>query len=343
MDPTRFKKAVLPGLKASGSPALTYNNLSTGGGRLCFTDSHQVHLIVQESLISGETRISQAGLKDSNVIYESKFVTVRKQVYLVIATDAGVQFWDALGNNILFNFVLPAESPGTSEAHRIRSTFMRAIAVVLTAEETEVICVGSTSGDIFVFEGSGIKFRHVQTLRGHTEAVTSLTSDYGCRLSEDSGAMRRLFSTDDGGRVIAWDAVSPSMFEKSFIIENEQCVPFVAAAVRDNRLVCALSNGTLCFYNLETRTKWLELHAHSRFASALMLHPTEDKLVSAAEDSTLQVLTLPQQGEKIQIIMTTSWPDSMITGATFFGKGHNDIAACAYDTDELRVWAGNAA
>ena len=102
------------------------------------------------------------------------------------------------------------------------------------------ICVGSTSGDIFVFEGHGIKFRHVHTARGHTEvrtiarsysaleceaglrsaeaqsrlahglgnvnvraplirprvwsqAITSLTSDYACRLSEDSGAVRRLY------------------------------------------------------------------------------------------------------------------------------------------------------
>ena len=35
--------------------------------------------------------MSQAGLKDSNVIYDVKYVTIRRQVYMVIATDAGMQ------------------------------------------------------------------------------------------------------------------------------------------------------------------------------------------------------------------------------------------------------------
>mmetsp|Transcript_4035 Transcript_4035/g.6887 ORF Transcript_4035/g.6887 Transcript_4035/m.6887 type:complete len:340 (-) Transcript_4035:397-1416(-) len=339
MDATRFKKALLPGLKASGSPSLKYNNLSAGGGRLCFTDSRQVHLIPAESLHADEVRISQAGLKDSNVIYQSKFVKIREKWYLVLATDAGVQIWDALGNNILFNFVFPT---GLKDPQRKRSNFARGITVVLTAEDVEVICVGSSSGDIFLFEGSGIKFRLVNTLKGRDQATSDLTSDYACRCSTKSDASRRLISADDGGRVVVYDAISPSMFEKSFFFEaSSDQGPCVSVVVRDDRLVCALSTGQLCFYNLATQTKWLELKAHTRFASSMTLHPTRDRFVSVAEDSTLQVLTLPQVGEKIEVVMSTVMADSMITGAAWFGNNHDDLAVCAYDTDYLHVWKMN--
>jgi hypothetical protein len=105
--------------------------------------------------------LAQAGLKDSNVIYQSKFVKICEKWYLVLATDAGVQvcavfillstnimyviylyglrsslvfnflsqrltvpgplpaqIWDALGNNILFNFVFPTGLKVREENYR---------------------------------------------------------------------------------------------------------------------------------------------------------------------------------------------------------------------------------
>mmetsp|Transcript_28687 Transcript_28687/g.39631 ORF Transcript_28687/g.39631 Transcript_28687/m.39631 type:complete len:338 (-) Transcript_28687:136-1149(-) len=331
-DPSRFQK-----VKLKTSPTLRYNNLSVGGDRICYTDDYQIHLISQESISSNsEPIISQAGIKDSNMVYQSKFLTMGDSIYLVLATDAGIQIWDALGNNILFNFAIP--STGKIDANQSRPTFARGITSIVTAEETEVICVGSSAGAIYVFEGAAYKFKHVHTLTEHVEPVTDIASDSGARGTSTGGDSRLLASADESGYIVLWDALSSKSITKSSSIQLKDKSPCVAVVVRDKRLVCGHSSGVIYFYNLKDNSKYMEVNAHPRFMAALSVHPTRDLIATCAEDSTLQVFTLPQVGEKIKNLLTLTWADSMLTGVVFCGPGSNNVAAVAYDTEQMRVW-----
>lgn len=110
------------------------------------------------------------------------------------------------------------------------------------------------------------------------------------------------------------------------------------------------------FISLITQRVYCELQAHSRFLSAMDIHPWRDVFATVAEDSTVGVWTLPREGSgggggesgaaaepgagaaEVQCVFATCWRDSMLTGVTFCGDRGDSLAVCAHDELELCVW-----
>lgn len=329
LDPQRFSK-----LAIKATPTLHYNNLTVGGGNLCFTHGNEVHLVAETAVSKGGSADStQAGIKDSTHIYQVKFVTVAGTTYLVLGTASGFQIWDNLGVNIVFNFNLPGG--GKVQGQESRPPFVRGVTTVKTSSGAELVCVGSCAGPIYCFELSGLSFRHTATVTEHVEPITDLCSELSGKQGESTSTNNKLVSTDESGKVIIWDANSSSQLTRSNVIEGDG-EPCVATVVRGNRLVCAYASGLLRFFDLNTTTKWMEICAHSRYLSALAIHPTRDLIATSSEDTTINVWTLPEVGQKAEVVLSAIWADSMICGVVFSGDG---VAACAYDTNEIRFWS----
>ena len=114
--------------------------------------------------------------------------------------------------------------------------------------------------------------------------------------------------------------------------------PVAAVAVRGDNILAALVTGVVCFVSISSQKIWQEVQAHSRYLTAIDVHPSKDLFVTAAEDSTIAVWTLPEAGAKAEIKFATNWRDAMLTGVAFCGEGFDSIAATAYDISEVCVW-----
>lgn len=103
------------------------------------------------------------------------------------------------------------------------------------------------------------------------------------------------------------------------------------------------------FISLVTQRVHRELQAHSRYLSAMDIHPWRDVFATVAEDSTVGVWTLPGEGggeageagaeaAEVRCVFSTCWRDSMLTGVTFCGDRGDSLAVSAHDELELCVW-----
>jgi len=45
--------------------------------------------------------------------------------------------------------------------------------------------------------------------------------------------------------------------------------------------------------------------------------------------------------DQVEQVLTLSWPDAMITGVAFCGSSDANVAAVAYDVEEIRMWIGS--
>lgn len=82
-----------------------------------------------------------------------------------------------------------------------------------------------------------------------------------------------------------------------------------------------------------------EIVAHSRFLSALQLHPECAWLLTAAQDGTAAVWALPDSTlGNVEVVSSLLWHNRMITGACFVPGKRCQLATSAYSTDLIQLW-----
>lgn len=65
----------------------------------------------------------------------------------------------------------------------------------------------------------------------------------------------------------------------------------------------------------------MEIAAHSRFLSTMVLHTSEFLLLTAAQDGTATVWDLTQlEDNKVSVVQSYLWNNAMITGGCFGPK-----------------------
>lgn len=119
--------------------------------------------------------------------------------------------------------------------------------------------------------------------------------------------------------------------------------PCVSLAVRKGFVIAGGMDGCVRIYNLKTGQLRHELVAHSRWLSAMDIHPSRDNIVTAAQDCTVGVWQLPIAGAKAACLMSACSLHDVLTGVTFCGEENDDVAAVAYDADALVLWRAAAA
>lgn len=102
-----------------------------------------------------------------------------------------------------------------------------------------------------------------------------------------------------------------------------------------------------------------EIAAHARWASALDLHPSRDLMASVSEDCSIAAWKLPitpgsgaaegggaRRGADCSApapVLSAAALGRPLAGVAFCGEGCGDVAAAAYDGDDLLIWKGAGA
>jgi WD40 repeat protein len=135
-------------------------------------------------------------------------------------------------------------------------------------------------------------------------------------------------------QVTVWDAVSSSDVKAVNSIGSSN-VPVVSVAIKKDLLILGRLDGCVQIHSLGTCNLQAQITAHSRFLSAMDVHPTKDVIATASEDATLNVWSLPMKEPKVQCLFSANWMQGLLTGVAFCG---DNVAAVAFDAEEIRLY-----
>lgn len=237
------------------------------------------------------------------------------------------------------------------------------------------ICIGCNNGDVVVVScrGGGSSFSYESSFRAHDSApITHMSSDYHCsrgtRCSTASSPTNKRFelaTVDIDGNLCLWTSLSArnfvrrckhtiASFDESIVdmgkTRGSSCV---SLCVRGPWTICGMANGeVLCLINDGENAHALRLLwcvvAHSRYLSAMDIHPFHNVLVTAAEDGTVCVwqLHMPDDASVagghperrfVDILHSSKWTNVMVVGVAFCGQRCDMFAMVGYDEKTMKV------
>jgi len=272
--------------------------------------------------------------------------------FVVMATDGGVQVWDKPGLHLLFQWSFPvsdANSSGSSpaaqqaltesETHVRHQLFARSSTILLAADGSANICFGASSGDVHVLQVDELgRFQGPSTFHHHKAPITAMGSAYQSRhgrTAEDVSPL--LLTADESGVVIVWKADSAESYKVVRTL-GSATVPATSIAIRKDCAIVARLDGSVQVYGLKDGKLRAEIAAHSRWLTCMDIHPLKDIIVTGGEDGMIAVWMLPVGGQKAAVLLSTVWMHATVTGVAFCGPTFDDVAAVAFDTDELQLF-----
>ena len=346
-DAERYTRATV-----AESPSLLYNNLTAGPSSLGYVHGSQAIVVPVERALSGDPSEKRPILTEggNRTAYQVKIVTLGAETFFVLCTAEAVHVFDDSGRALRHARPLPGAAAVTLPDGTEMANFARGVCSSCSEDGRAQLCVGTANGSVLVMEYDGARFRDAASLDGHYQVpIADLGSEVdsfrGSAPPDSAGPRAVMASADDAGVVVAWRAITSDRFEAMFWLQLES--PAVAVAARGDQIVAAETSGRVSFISLRTQKVYCELQAHSRYLSALDMHPTQDVFATVAEDSTLAVWELPMErragagresGADPRCVFAACWPDGMLTGVAFCGERWRSLAVCAHDETEICVW-----
>lgn len=329
MEPLPLKGILKPG------PSLVFNNLVVNGSTAVYAHAQEVVAASLSSLKPGaRLELNRVVAEDHEYIHSVAVCYHKQTAYVVLGTEGGVQIWDASLKHVLFVWKNPEATKPTSAF----VVFARGIGSIVAGDGSFCIAVGSSTGSVFVFQlANDGKFYLSTTLSKHKTAICAVSSSYHCSAGASEMPGLLLVTGDEDGSVYVWEASSSKDFK--FKLEISVNSPCSSIAVRGETLIVGRLDGVVQLRNLVTGGLQYEIVAHSRFLTAMALNPKKDLLATASEDATVNVWALPSASDKaITATLSVCWLNAPITGVAFCGPSFGEVAAVAYDIDELATW-----
>jgi len=267
--------------------------------------------------------------------------------WVVVCTEAGIQIWDKQALHLLFVWSFPPEaatpqgSGGAAGVGTTQGLFARGAAVAIAADGSSHVVFGASTGELYVVEAdeSG-RFRAPAVFSHHKAPITAVATAYQSRQgrwTEDMGC--QVVVADESGAISVWVADSAASYR---LAERQPAVaanvPAVSLAVRSDFIVAARLDGSVQVISLRDGKLRAEFAAHSRWLTCMDIHPTKDIVATGAEDGTICVWTLPIGAQKTTALLSCVWMHAAVAGTAFCGPTFDDVAAVAYDTDELQLY-----
>jgi len=296
------------------TPSLICNNLTTDGEKLAYASLSDAFIVDP----NGSPGITKLPSRENQKcpIFQVKWITIESQQFLVTTSTKGLQIWNADGSKSIFDFQLDSQIEVTPD----RQHFLQGVAC-LPARPS--ICVGSSSGSIFVFDFHMKSFQYSQSLKFHTQAINSLTVNK---------VLEAFAACDDQGTISVWNAQSLS---KKCAFEGTGH-PSTSLLITGDILMSSYTTGHIRLFSLSTETLCAEIAAHSRCINAMALHPTKPMFASVSEDTYINVWSVPDfdsKDAKVELVYSNSIADHLLTGVVFLSS--ENIVAASYDAETL--------
>jgi len=306
------------------TPSMAYGNLSVGDGYMIYCHRNEICMHPEPGSGRGPESQHRFPYDDSAMVMQAKAIDLGGRSFLVVGTTKSIQIWSIATKSCMIVHDLPEhDMEGGSTSQFARG------AAGISNERGNFVCVGTSMGILHVFAiGEGNNATHHCTLEGHEGAITAVASEVG--------EMKTLASADQNGKIVTWS--SPNFDKESVFAADGN--PVTGVVFKGTTIVASLASGTIRLVNAKTAVALAEIGAHSRIITAIDVHPVLDMFVTVAEDTFVNVWTMPNEEthEEIKLCLNTRVENGFLTGVHFCGPQKTSIATVSYDLDKATVF-----
>ena len=320
-------------------------------------------VVVVDMVTERSSRISLPKLQ----LYHAALVTVKKSMYVAVASNQGLQIWSADGNSMLFFCALSEITPSSVDQE---GQFMRGISYTPTH-----IAVGTSFGVVAVFDTTGPEILLLDRIR-IDEIVSNAPRKSNAQATAHAitvlaSSSRMFFGGNDDGEVFAFSLDETST---NGSVRLEPVCKFPPAVLGTPvTAICAdehsstdivyagFADGHIRIYRTQIQEMSVEICAHVRAVTGLSTVPSIGCLVSCAEDQFFQAWRLPDfvNGKAFPsaasdfvasegyLVFSERIDNRLCTGLAVLrgcegvgGVGGVRVAVASYDDDCLVVFQG---
>ena len=106
-----------------------------------------------------------------------------------------------------------------------------------------------------------------------------------------------------------------------------------------NLFAVGYSNGVVRLYSAEEPKCLAEIQAHSRQVNALICHPSKPLILTAGDDTFVNVWEISKTQEfDVSLKMSSRCSDMQVVGLALGGEQLSSIVAAVYDYKSMLVW-----
>jgi len=251
-----------------------------------------------------------------------------KQDVFVVANYEGFLIYDSKGQVMMFWHGIQPD-PTTIDY----SLFCRGI----TCVDGRFICVGSSTGKVFVITPHKGSFQLYKTRSDHDVAITSLASaSFDCADGEVNFA-----SADDSGSILCYNFNEKLMNNVSQT--SSDGIPCTSVKVASNNIIIgSFMTGYINIFNSIDGILLTRINAHARIITSIDVsnNLTSDggvHVISVSEDSFVRVWKVytPEKNIKVEQVWSEALKDAQPCGVRFCDDEGTSFVTSCYDTKEV--------
>lgn len=256
----------------------------------------------------------------NSMIMQAKLLPFPGRSILVIASQKGIQMYEADGSVMLYWYAIDDNSNSTDA----QATFARGICQI----GTESICVGNHLGHILVFNipsrGSNITLS--ETLKGHSSPICDLQS-----------VDNKLISSDEMGNIILWQSGGDKC--KQILKIPGSGYPCSSVGQFRDTVIGSYGSGHIRVFSADTGKIRAEVTAHARWITAMDIAPANGLVVTASEDTYVKVWQIKTgENTSVELLFSDSVTDIQLQGAKFITPEGKAIGLTGYDNNEIHFY-----
>jgi WD40 repeat protein len=239
--------------------------------------------------------------------------------FLVVASNLGVQVWSEQGDNLIFFYPKSSLKKSYDE-----DAFMRGLASVGNS-----IAVGTSSGEVLVFSNSSSSSSEAFSLAFNLESEGKPI----CALSSSRDS---LAAGNDIGSLFGYDI--NQAFDLTFTFPGAG-YPCTAMCQKGDVLFAGFSTGHIRIYRTDIHELALEVTAHTRAITGLVMDDRGDTVASCSPDQNIHFWSVPEfhsvATSGVHNLHSVELENKICTGAAF--STNNQLVVASYDDCELLI------
>eukprot|EP01002_Notosolenus_urceolatus_P003340 NODE_1880_length_1269_cov_20.731967_g1556_i0.p1 GENE.NODE_1880_length_1269_cov_20.731967_g1556_i0~~NODE_1880_length_1269_cov_20.731967_g1556_i0.p1 ORF type:complete len:342 (+),score=62.41 NODE_1880_length_1269_cov_20.731967_g1556_i0:145-1170(+) len=314
----------------SNSPALQYNNLSFGSGKLATLSRGDVIIVGIAPIEKGEAPTkAKLGLKNQNAASFAAIVPLWGSHGLVVSTKVGIQIWSVQEETLKIAAELQEADKDIYLSRGIAS---------YQAGGKEFVVLGHSNGALNVFSVTETQCSHAFRICNHRELISHIST---------STCGKALVSGDISGSVSIWSIQANGGLEPRMGVPTRGDLPTSFRLVNNKVLAIGFGSGHIRIYDVSPEQREgvqrVEIAAHCRSIVALDVAPGATDslfyLASVGEDSIVMLWKVKDplaDNGAVSLAHHRVVPNTLLTGIAF-NQDASMLVAAGYDNDKIMV------